>query len=276
MAEDRNDRLVPQAELEALLRQLGRSLDVPAAPDYATRVRERLTAASPTIQPVVPDRRTSSLGWLRPVAMAAVILVLAVAVVLSVPATREAVAEMFGFSGVRVRTLPTAAPSPRTTLDADLDLGEPVTLDQARRQVSFPVSVPSVPELGAPDAVYVRDERGLESVSLVYGRSAGFPATVDSQVGVLVSESSGTAMPYFEKLIEAGAPMTQVTVAGRWPGLYFPTPHEVLVRSPDGVVHEDRPRLSAPTLVWVQAGVTYRLEAAVDLQQALAVASAFE
>ncbi|HMG28520.1 MAG TPA: hypothetical protein VK585_00170, partial [Jiangellaceae bacterium] len=250
MAEDRNDRLVPQAELEALLRQLGRSLDVPAAPDYATRVRERLTAASPTIQPVVPDRRTSSLGWLRPVAMAAVILVLAVAVVLSVPATREAVAEMFGFSGVRVRTLPTAAPSPRTTLDADLDLGEPVTLDQARRQVSFPVSVPSVPELGAPDAVYVRDERGLESVSLVYGRSAGFPATVDSQVGVLVSESSGTAMPYFEKLIEAGAPMTQVTVAGRWPGLYFPTPHEVLVRSPDGVVHEDRPRLSAPTLVW--------------------------
>ena len=70
--------------------------------------------------------------------------------------------------------------------------------------------------------------------------------------------------------------MTQVTVAGRWPGLYFPTPHEVLVRSPDGVVHEDRPRLSAPTLVWVQAGVTYRLEAAVDLQQALAVASAFE
>jgi len=276
VAEDRNDRLVPQAELEALLRQLGRSLDVPAAPDYATRVRERLTAASPTIQPVVPDRRTSSLGWLRPVAMAAVILVLAVAVVLSVPATREAVAEMFGFSGVRVRTLPTAAPSPRTTLDADLDLGEPVTLDQARRQVSFPVSVPSVPELGAPDAVYVRDERGLESVSLVYGRSAGFPATVDSQVGVLVSESSGTAMPYFEKLIEAGAPMTQVTVAGRWPGLYFPTPHEVLVRSPDGVVHEDRPRLSAPTLVWVQAGVTYRLEAAVDLQQALAVASAFE
>jgi hypothetical protein len=83
-------------------------------------------------------------------------------------------------------------------------------------------------------------------------------------------------MPYFEKLIEAGAPMTQVTVAGRWPGLYFATPHEVLVQTPEGVVHEDRPRLSGPTLVWVRGGVTYRLEAAVDLQQALAVASTFE
>ena len=49
-----------------------------------------------------------------------------------------------------------------------------------------------------------------------------------------------------------------------------------LVRSPDGVVHEDRPRLAAPTLVWVQADVTYRLEAAVDLQRALEVASSFE
>jgi hypothetical protein len=34
--------------------------------------------------------------------------------------------------------------------------------------------------------------------------------------------------------------------------------------------------LAAPTLVWVQADVTYRLEAAVDLQRALEVASAFE
>lgn len=276
MAEDRTDGLAPQAELEVQLRQLGRSLDLPEEPDHATRVRERLTSGAPAIRPVARDRRTSPAGWMRPLATAAAVLVLAVAVVLSVPATREAVADLFGFDGVRVRSLPTAAPSPRTTIDANLDLGEPVTLEQARREVSFSVSVPSVPELGAPDSVYVRDERGLESVSLVYRPRAGFPAGADDQVGALVSEYAGSAMPYFEKLIEAGAPMTQVTVAGRWPGLYFAGPHEVLVRTSEGVVHEDRPRLSAPTLVWVQGGVTYRLEAAVDLQRALAVASAFE
>lgn len=273
MAEDRNDGLGRQPELEARLRQLGRKLDVPAAPDYATRIQERLTAGSPATRPVAWRRRIGPLGWLRPVAAAAVVLVLAVAVVLSVPATREAVAELFGFGGVRVRSLPTAAPSPRTTLDANLDLGEPVTLDQARQQVSFPVSVPSVPELEAPDSVYVSNVRGLESVSLVYRPRAGFPAAVDTQVGLLVSEYAGTATPYFDKLIDSGDPMTRVTVAGRWPGLYFSTPHEILVRSRDGVVHEDRPRLAAPTLLWVQGDVTYRLEATVDLQRALAVAS---
>jgi hypothetical protein len=62
-------------------------------------------------------------------------------------------------------------------------------------------------------------------------------------------------------------------VADRWPGLYFSSPHAILVRAPDGVVHEDRPRLAASTLVWVQDGVTYRLEAAVDLERALEVAA---
>ena len=70
--------------------------------------------------------------------------------------------------------------------------------------------------------------------------------------------------------------MTQVTVDGRWPGLYFASPHQILVRGPDGVVHEDQPRLAAPTLVWVRDGVTYRLEAAVDLNSALAVAASMQ
>jgi hypothetical protein len=113
-------------------------------------------------------------------------------------------------------------------------------------------------------------------VSFVYRPRAGFPAPVDTQVGLLVSQYSGTATPYFEKLIASGASMTRVTVAGRWPGLYFASPHEILVRGPDGVVHADRPRLAAPTLLWVQGDVTYRMEGNVDLERALAVASTFE
>ena len=107
----------------------------------------------------------------------------------------------------------------------------------------------------------------MESVSVVYRPTVGFPAAVDTTVGLLVSQYAGTATPYFDKLIDAGEPVTQVTVDGRWPGLYFTSPHQILVRGPDGVVHEDRPRLAGPTLVWVRDGVTYRLEAAVDLEQ---------
>jgi hypothetical protein len=211
-------------------------------------------------------------GPLRRLAAAAIVLLLATAVVVSVPATRAAVANLFGFAGVNVRTAPSTASSPRTTLDAALDLGERVTLDQAQSRVTFPISVPTIAGLDAPDAVYARRERGLESVSLVYRPTAELPATNDRQVGMLVSQYLGSATPYFDKIIDAGEPVTQVTLDGQWPGLYFTSPHQILVRAPDGLVHEDSPRLAAPTLIWVRDNVTYRLEAALDLEQALAVA----
>ena len=129
-------------------------------------------------------------GPLGRLATATIVLVLAIAVVLSVPATRAAVADLFGFAGVNVRTAPSAAPSPRTTLDAALDLGEPVTLDEARQRVSFPVSLPAVPGLDAPDAVYVRDEPGLESVSLVYQ-----PTTSSRPPLTRTSACSSASMP---------------------------------------------------------------------------------
>jgi hypothetical protein len=274
--EEREDITRPPPELEETFHQLAQQLDVPPPPDYVARVRELLVSGPAGSQPSAWRRPFGPTSPWRRVAMATIVLLLALTVVLSVPATRAAVADLFGFSSVSVRTVPSTAASPRATMDARLDLGEPATLDEARRQVAFAVSVPSAPGLGSPDAVYVRRARGLESVSLVYRPSTGLPAVDDASVGLLVSEYSGTAEPYFEKLIDAGEPVTQVTVDGQWPGLYFSSPHQILVRSPDGLVHEDGPRLAAPTLVWVRDGVTYRLEAAVDLEQALAVASSMQ
>jgi hypothetical protein len=276
VSEEREDVTRRPPELEATFRQLAQQLDVPPPPDYAARVRAGLASGPAGSQPSAWRRPFGPTGPWRRVATAAIVLLLAMTVVLSVPATRAAVADLFGLSGVSVRTVPSTAASPRATVDAHLDLGEPVTLDEARRQAAFAVSVPSAPGLGSPDAVYVRRARGLESVSLVYRPSTGFPAADDPSVGLLLSEYAGTAEPYFEKLIDAGEPVTQVTVDGQWPGLYFSSPHQILVRGPDGLVHEDGPRLAAATLVWVRGDVTYRLEAAVDLEQALAVAASMQ
>jgi hypothetical protein len=276
VSEERENAVRQPRDLEAEFRQLARHLDVPPPPDYAARVRERLASGPATRRPIGRRRPSALTGPWRRLATAAIVLLLAVTVVLLVPTTREAVADLFGFAGVGVRSVPSTAPSPRTTLDADLDLGEPTTLDEARGLVSFTVATPNTPGLGRPDAVYVRHSRGLESVSLVYRPRATYPATADSDVGLLVSEYFGTATPYFDKLVSGPEPMTRVTVDGRWPGLYFSSPHYVLVRGPDGVVHEDRPRLTAATLVWVEGDVTYRLEAAVDLETALEVASSMQ
>ena len=276
MSDEHRDVIGQPRDLEAEFRRLSQQLDVPASPDYASRVREHLESGKVMTRPTGWRRRFGLTRPLRRLAAATIVVILAIAAVLSVPATRDAVADLFGFAGVNVRTVPSAAPSPRPTVDAALDLGEPVTLDEANQQVSFPVALPRAPGLGEPDAIYVKGERGLESVSVVYRPTVGFPAAVDTTVGLLVSQYAGTATPYFDKLIDAGEPVTQVTVDGRWPGLYFTSPHQILVRGPDGVVHEDRPRLAGPTLVWVRDGVTYRLEAAVDLEQALAVAGSIQ
>jgi hypothetical protein len=263
--EDQTRRERP--DLEAALRRLGEQVEVPPQPQYATLVRQQLDANA-------RPRRTwlSPLRSLRPVAVALALLVV-LAVILGVPATRQAVADLFGISGVSVRPLPTTGPSPRTTLDASLDLGDPVTLAKAQDRVSFTVSVPSTSGLATPDAVYVRSGPGLEAVNLVYRPRAGFPGGFDGHVGLLLSEYGGAAKPYFVKYVDEHVPLSRIIVAGRWPGLYFPGTQEVYVRDQSGLVHTEQPRLSAPSLVWERGAVTYRLEANISRARALAIAA---
>jgi hypothetical protein len=256
-------------DLEAALRRLGNQVEVPPKPEYAASVRAQLDEEGRPPRTVVgpPRRRLTR-------ALAPAIAVLAVlAVILGVPATRQAVADIFGLSGVSVQPLPTSGPSPRTTIDASLDLGDPVTLAEAQDSVSFTVSVPSTVGLDTPDAVYVRAGPGLQAVNLVYRPRAGLPAGYDTHVGLLLSEYAGAAKPYFVKYVDTQIPLSRVLVAGRWPGLYFPGAQEVYMREPSGTVHSERPRLSAPSLVWERGAVTYRLEGNVSQTRALAIAA---
>lgn len=260
-------------DVETELRRLAGRVDVPARPDYAARVVDQLTARPlegpirrPWVGRLFPAR-------LRPLGALVLVLLAVLAVTLSVPAGRRAVADIFGITGVRVQQLPSAAPTPRATFDAALDLGRARPLAQARARVSFAVALPRYHGLRTPDATYLRRERGLESVSMVYLPRAQFPAVLDGQVGVLLSEYAGTATPYFDKLVSEPGSVTRVSVAGRWPGLFFAEPEHVFVRDTQGGVHFERSRLSAPSLVWERGAVTYRLEANVDQATMLAVAA---
>lgn len=271
---DRRGRPVaePPHDLEASLRRLAQQLDVPAEPDYSAIVARQLTGLV-VAGPVRPrPRRPAWITRLHPLAATVVAVVALVAVVLGVPSAREAVAELFGFESVRVRQLPPDAPTPRSTLDPALDLGRRVSLADARRLQSFPVRVPVLPGAGTPE-VYLRRDRGLVSVSLVYPPSAAFPAGGDPAVGLLLSEYAGTGTPYFDKLVGETSSVDQVAVDGRWPGLYFPEPQHVFVLDERGVVHLERARLSGPSLVWVRGGVTYRLEASLEQATLLSLAA---
>lgn len=255
-------------ELEAALHRLGERVDVPPRPAYATLVKARLAAADAPSSARAQSRKPRHA---RAIAVA-VALVVAVAVILGIPQSRKAVADLFGISGVSVHPLSDAPPNPRATLDQRLDLGEPVTLADAQGRVGFTVALPAAP-IGAPDAIYMRREPGLQAVNLVYRPAPGLPRTPGTHVGLLLSEYAGSASPYFDKYVDMGVPVSQVTLAGRWPGLYFPGPQEVLVRDAGARVHSEHARLSGPSLIWVQGSVTYRLEGDISRARALAIAA---
>jgi hypothetical protein len=88
----------------------------------------------------------------------------------------------------------------------------------------------------------------------------------------LLSEYAGSAEPYFDKYVDERRPPHRVTVGGQWPGLRFPGRQQLLILDPEGTVHAEHARVSAPSLVWERDGVTYRLEAGLHQERALAIA----
>jgi hypothetical protein len=272
MAEPPDEQFgVIRVNLEEALRRLREAVLVPAHPDYAASVQQRLHARASSGSPDGNGSRRSR-QWLRPIVVAGLALSLVIVAAVSFPDARRAVADLFGLSGVRVLSTP-SSDTPRTMIDTTSDFGDRVTLSEARALVSFDVALPTEPGFATTDSVYVQTGPGLESVTLVYRPRPGFPEILSSNVGLILSEYAGQAAPYFDKYVDRRRPPTPVTVDGAWPGLRFAGRPQVLIRGPSGVVYSERPRISAPTLVWQIGEVTYRLEAAIDNQRALDIAA---
>lgn len=155
----------------------------------------------------------------------------------------------------RVERLPSPVPSP--AVDPLLGTVEP-SVSAAAADAGFPVAVPAA--LGPPDAVTLR-RRPAVIVSLVY-RPQGRPEA-------LVSEYRGSGSTQFAgKLAGPGTSIQSVDVGGS-PGVWLAgSPHEVLI--PNGGV--DELRLATNTLIWERGGMTYRLESAIPLAEALRIA----
>jgi hypothetical protein len=247
-------------ELERELLALGDEIAWPPTPDLAAAVGARI-AAEP--------RRAAGRAWRWPwqlerpriaTALAAVLVVLVAFGVLlaSSPGVRATLRDWLGIGSVRitrVERLPDLAPA------RELGLGKRVTLASATRAFG---TVATVGALGAPDAVYL-DERLPRRVTLVYVARAGLPAG-KAGVGALLDEIEGdTPLAYAEKMVGARVPITRVKVNGD-DGYFIGGSHALQL--PD----ELRPRLAGNTLVWQHDAVTYRLETALGLRQALALA----
>ena len=219
--------------------------------------------------------------------LVAAVLVLVVAVTAALPGPRRTVARWFGIGAVEIRTVPeaqdssgtgssssptpTSAPSPTagsapaTTGPSDLDLdalGPAVTGDRAMATTGLPLPVATT--LGEPASWRLP---GGRQVVAVYPRDGHVVL-----VGVLggVADTAG-----FSKQVSAGQ-ASALTVDGA-PGVWITGgQHLFAVIDESGVVAVDPVRVAAETLLWERDGLTYRVEGARALDEALAVAQSVE
>ncbi|MFL6189520.1 MAG: hypothetical protein ACJ75E_06650 [Actinomycetes bacterium] len=270
-----------ELDLEQALADLAASLEFPPTPDLAAAVTARLDEA-PARRPAAPARRRGRLAgpigrpvWRRLAVAGLAAVLLAVAVLVASPGTREAVARRLGLRGVGVQLggppPPTVTTRPGERLD--LGLGERVTLEEARRRVGFPVLVPGAAGFQQPAAVYVNEAVPAGGrVDLVYRARPGLSASPFTDVGLLVTEFRGQPTPEFLKKVAVLGMVEEVRVGGE-PGYWFSgEPHFFTYRDAAGNLRDEQTRLAGNTLVWQRGELTLRIEGEISKQEALRIA----
>lgn len=270
-------------ELSRALTDLAGQLAYPATPDLATGVRARLTVA-----PSRPASWRTRLSLGRTLALAAVLLVLLAGGLLAVfPEAWRAVAAGLGVPGITITHQPAsegaapgssvgAVPSPATgSALTTQSLGEPLaSVDAARAAVRYSVLVPTAPELGTPDGVYLAPRPDSGQVTLVYRARPGLPEAPGAGLALLFSQFEGRLEPALSgKSLGPGSRLEQVTLDGRPAYWISGEPHQFYYRDRSSAVIAEEVRLAGNVLLWEQAGLTLRLEGAPTREQALRIAA---
>jgi hypothetical protein len=245
-------------ELERELRLLGAEIAWPPEPQLAARVRARVTARG-------REARAPFLsGWRRPAAIALAVLAVAVAAAMAVPQARTAIFRWLGLTSVRIVHVDTL---PSVPVNTQLDLGDRVTLAQARSNVRYHVYMPR--KAGRPYAVYLSRFPPGGQVSFVWGSP--------SRPRLLFSQFRGSRTGEFiEKLVTIGTKVERVSVDGE-PGYFLSgEPHQFNYLDAEGQVIQESIRLAGNTLLWEHDGLVLRLEGDFDKQDALALARSAE
>jgi hypothetical protein len=238
-------------DLPRRLDELGAELVFPPTPDLAPAVLPRL----------VRRRRRGR----RVLVAALAVLALLGAVLAASPRARSAVLDWLGIGGVQIVEVDEL---PVVPVREQPVLGERVSLAEARRRVAFAVQL--LPEsAGTPDEVYLRGNPTGGAVTLVYG-SPGRPRLLLSQW------RGGTYEPVLLKIVGPGTEHEVVTVDGG-PGIWLRgAPHVVYSHSSDGHEFEERLYLAGNVLVWERGALALRLEADIDMEEALELAESLE
>ena len=234
--------------LERELRDLATSVYWPDAPDVAPLVTSRVAGVRPRR---LPRRRF---------AMALAVVLAALLAVLAVPPARTAILDWLGIGGasiVRVDELPAVSPTPGLEI-----LGEPATLEEARTRAGFAFADPP------------GDERRPDRILLEPGMRVTYVWREGDAVRLLVTQFPGEATDpnVVKKLVASRTRVEEVDVEGHRAVWLEGGPHAVLFVAPDGSVRDELGWLAGNTLLVSANGVTTRIEAQIDRDDAIDLA----
>ena len=242
------------ASLDTRLADLGASIAFPATPPIAALVAERLSG-----QPLRTGLRRPFTRGLA-LALAATLLLVGIAAAVGI-----------ALGGLRLTFGP--PPSPLPSFAVGPGLGNPTSLADARSGVTFTLRVPSVPDLGQPDLVYLAKPPAGGAVTLLYGPRKGFPANSKTGIGLVITQfRADIQSELFEKLIDSGVSVTATRVHGLAAWWIAGGDHYFFYRDANGRVVDTTLRLAGDTLIWEEGRVTHRVEGAPSLAAALLVA----
>lgn len=280
-------------KLENALFRAGREMAYPATPAIAVNVRAQLTR-----EPVAAPR-----PWLRVFVPLAAALILALALLLFIPVTRDAVAQFLGLNGLRIfyatptpTAQPTPSPLPSPTPRAASGTGTPTltrtptprptptrtvkpftlccetTLADAQQRARFKLLVPPNE---MPSRVYYQSvyDNG-EQVVMVFGDPAKPRFTLyQAQQWIYGKIVQGG----FGKLIDPQTVISETTVRGKRALWFTGAPHLVMMLNSQGEpIYETERTVDANTLAWetgtLDSGIIYRIETKLSLAETVKLA----
>lgn len=260
-----------QEALENRLRKLAQEMPYPPTPDIVRAVQMRLDAGtSPRIK-------------FRPVAVAALIVLLMAAALFAVPSVRAEIVRFIQIGVVRIFFAePTQAPdllqsvvpataTMKVTPDAGstpafrpllLDLAGETSLEEAQQKTDFPIRLPTYPpDLGEPELVFYQQDGPMVILAWLDPLQ---PERVRMSLYQIGPDSV---------LVKKMQPELQEIQVNEQYAAWTDGPY--LLEITGGAYREIR-LVQGHTLIWEEDGITYRLETDLPLEEAIRIAESLE
>jgi hypothetical protein len=276
----------PMDRWEQRFRETARAFSYPPTPDLARNLTRQQMA--PRLRGrgyrSAPRRGAPRLAW------AAAALLFLFALLLAVPSVRAQIIEFLQVGIIRIflveptptqTTVPTSgtgsvmvpgrtplptftSPTTQTPRSSLLDLQGETSLEEASRQVPYPIQLPEYPEdLGEPDLVFLQDLEGQVLVLVWLDREQ--PDEVRMSL-----HTYGRGSMTGEKLQPRIVQETQVHDE---PAVWAEGPY--MLKLSNGV-YQDVRLIKGHVLIWEQEEITYRLETDLPLEEAVRVAESLQ